>query len=495
MNATRGLATVALLKVNFDSGRDHIGMFEPFLLDTLAAVGADGVSVENVGDALATRHRLRLPANTLRTLLGRVVQRGYLHRDGGRYFPTQKQFDIGDLAAERERVELRQRKLAASLTAFALPRGVRFSTPEDALAAILRFIEEYQVALVLSEPDVDAPRDASQVEGHLQKARLATAAYLQTVLATGDEEADIVQEMLEGYVLQNALLLKDISTASRRFRKLHTVFDSGVLWGALGYYGSAAEVAAKELLVLLQETGAVLDVFEPTIREMRRVLAVYEEKLGTEEGRLSLFPTELTRFFLTNRYTPSDVRMQSALIERNLKALKFNIRDLPDRIPELTLAEHKLAVSLADRPGGESAPRVVHDVDCVAAVLTMRRGTKPQSLDDATAVFVTRSALTARTITGWYSREARADVPPVVHYLTLSNLAWLKKPASASRLKVHELVALCVAALRPSRAAWEAFQRHLAQLRNSGELTSASWSRTESTRILTQRLLRRSWSA
>jgi hypothetical protein len=59
-----------------------------------------------------------------------------------------------------------------------------------------------------------------------------------------------------------------------------------------------------------------------------------------------------------------------------------------------------------------------------------------------------------------------------VHYLELSNFAWLKRPASASKLKLHELVALCTAALRPSRKAWEAFLKHLKQLEESGELSS-----------------------
>jgi hypothetical protein len=98
--------------------------------------------------------------------------------------------------------------------------------------------------------------------------------------------ADILQEMLEGFVLQNTLLLKDISTATRRFRDLHVVVDSGLLFAALGLRGPAAETATLELLSSLRETGAVLDIFEPTIREMRRVLAVYEKRVGIAEGRL-----------------------------------------------------------------------------------------------------------------------------------------------------------------------------------------------------------------
>lgn len=48
----------------------------------------------------------------------------------------------------------------------------------------------------------------------------------------------------------------------------------------------------------------------------------------------------------------------------------------------------------------------------------------------------------------------------------------MKKPASAGLLQIHELAALCEAALQPSRGVWDAFRGHLARLRDAGELTS-----------------------
>ncbi len=43
---------------------------------------------------------------------------------------------------------------------------------------------------------------------------------------------------------------------------------------------------------------------------------------------------------------------------------------------------------------------------------------------------------------------------------------------AAAGLKLHELVALCAAALRPSREIWEAFVRELRKLEASGQITS-----------------------
>ena len=146
---------------------------------------------------------------------------------------------------------------------------------------------------------------------------MVTARFLQESAIAGGESAGIIQEMLEGFVLQNTLLLKDVSTVTRRFHDLHVFMDSGLLFGALGLRGAPAETATLELIALLRDTGAIVDVFEPTIKEMRQILSVYEDKVGTSTGRQSLRPTELTRHILSSRFTPSDIRTKGVLIERH----------------------------------------------------------------------------------------------------------------------------------------------------------------------------------
>ena len=473
-SATRGLATVALLKVNFDAGRDHISMFEPFVLDTLAHLHGDGLTADEVRAAVNQRHELSLPVNTVRTVLGRAVKAALQRREGGRYFHTHKEPGLPDLQLGRQRVEERQRRLAEALREASALRGVEVASTEEALGMVLSFLDKYHVSLALHDPAGTGRNVASEPveEAGADRKTSVTAAFLREIVLAGGELADVVQEMLEGFILQSTLLLKDISAAARAFKSLRVFFDSGLLLGALGYRGQATEVAAKELLSLLRGTGAFLEVFEPTVREMRRILAVYEHRVGTHQGRLSLYQTDLTRYFLTNHYTPSDIRGIIALLDKDLRALGFNVRDLPPHQHRLTLDEEKLGELLAARPGEENVPRVVHDVDCVAGVLTLRGGRTADSLDDAGAVFVTLSGLTVRHTRKWYKEEGGSGCPPIIHYLLLSNLAWLKRPASASKLKLHELVALCIAALRPSREAWEAFLRHLRKLEESGELSS-----------------------
>jgi hypothetical protein len=472
--ATRGLATVALLKVNFDAGRDHIAMFEPFVTDTLCSMALDGANAEDVHNALRDRHKLTLPLNTLKTLLGRSVKQQLIRREAGRYFRTDKTPSSGDLLDKRAQVEARQQQLAEALIEFAGRYGIEVAEVDEALAMLLAFLEQFHVALALDATERIRPAaalDPESGEGFDRKA-VVTARFIYELVVSGSPMAPTVEEMLEGFVLQNALLLKDISSANRRFQKLFVFFDSGMLFRALGLTGHAAEVATLEFIQLLTDTGARLNVFEPTIREMRSILSLYEERLATAQGRESLRPTPLTRHLLTTRQSPSDVRSQSALIERRLTQLGFNIRELPTHEAKFTLDEAGLGKYLAGGSHNDHSPRVVHDVNCVAGILTWRRGKTSESWDTAGAVFVTSSAATIDSVIEWYRQERGEGVPPIVHHLYLSNAAWLKRPASASKLKTLELMAVCAAALRPSRRAWERFLEHLRKLEKSNVLSS-----------------------
>ena len=488
-SAVRGLATVAMLKVNFDAGRDHIAMFGPFVLDAVASINRSDIAAEEVCRAMRERHQLSIPLNTMKTLLGRMVKDGYLTRDGGRYFRSEKQIGSDNLPRERAAIEERQRILAAKFRASRHAAELGLRDDEEALSTILRFLERYHVDLALSD---GAPVSAAERSEVSSGEEVATALFLRDVIAAEQEPAEILSEMLEGWVLQSTLLLKDVSATTRKFKNLRVVFDTRLLFSALGLQGDDLRRSTLELMGLLSDTGAVLEVFEPTIAEMRRILAVYEEKIGTTKGRLDLRRTDLTRHLISKRYRPSDVRQVASLLEAKIRKLGFNLRQLPDRVAEQTMDEADLGKRLADDDGNQKSPRVIHDVDCVAAILTYRKGRTSDSLDNAGAVFVSDSRKTVQTGRTWYAAQGGRGCTPIIHVLTLSNFAWLKRPASASKLKVHELMALCSAALRPTPEAWQHFIDHLWRLETEGELSDEEVTAIVASE-LTENLLAGTW--
>ena len=250
------------------------------------------------------------------------------------------------------------------------------------------------------------------------------------------------------------------------------LLDAHIAFALLGLHGEAAALATCETIKLMAKSGAVPQVLDKTIGEMKRILTVYENHLGTAEGRLTLYQTELTRYFLTTGWSPSDVRELSATLDTRLGALGVAVRPSPPRDRRYTLDEAKLSTYLSRDGNLSEEPRVVHDVDCVASVLTLRNGNSSSSVESCRAIFMSTSGVVIRQVQKWYRDEGQTGVAPIIHQLALSNVIWLKNPIAAASLKIHELIAISLSALAPSRKTWVTFLKHLERLRSEGKVTT-----------------------
>ena len=460
-----------MLKVYFDLGKDHADMFMPFVLDTIAAMPLDNFVVSDLRTAINERHSLDIPEDPLRTLLSRAVKvkKGSLRREVGRFFREPSFRAEKDLLETRKTIESEHLGIARSLRDFALARDMVIASDEEALSLLLGFLDQNYMTVLLSSDANTGPAEAVSMTSSSVR---TIAAYFQFVLSNKPDEADRIQRMVEGYVLQKVLLLKDIADVERRFRSLEVFLDSRILFRILGLEGEAEKVVSREGIGLLTDLGATLFVFDRTLAEMKRILSVYIEHLSTPDGMLSLWQTPLSRYFLKNHCTPSDVKQIGALLELNVKQLGIGIREFPQRTKAYTFEEKSLSERLLKEGQTEPDARVDHDVDCIAAIITYRAGKRAYLIEDSKAIFVTTTSLLVKHTTEWYRAQGESGVPPIMRCRDLFNAAWIKKPASASRLRMHELVALCAAALRPGREIWEAFIRELRKLIISGQLSS-----------------------
>lgn len=477
----RGLATVALLKVNYDAGVDHLDLYLPFVLDTLRAIKPGSFTVEELRAEVRERHSLEIPVGPLATLINRARKKGFVSRDQGRFLRNdQAEIDI-DLLPQRATIEREHAAIARRFIQFANAQNVDIPDEEHALGLILAFLEANEVA-ILTAPETS--RTLPAVDPPSTNESRLVAAFLSEVFRSDPTLADYIQRMLEGLVIQNALLLTDVDFARRRFRDLEVFFDTGFLFRAVGLGPESDVTAAREALFVLRDTNARLSVFQNTIEEMQRVLAAIQRLIGTSEGIKQLRPTPLVRFLLSRRYQPSHLVQVSSLLERNLRQLGLTARALPRRIPQFVLDEADLSRRLMREDQTEVDSRITHDVDVVAGILTLRAGRVAYSLDDARAVFATTTALVVKNVSKWYTAQGEEGVQPAIHQLGLSNVAWLKRPSAATQLKRHELVALCSAALRPTQKMWKRFTDELRDLKATGELTS-----DQEIAVLTSRLV------
>lgn len=470
----KGLTTLALLQANYDAGRDYLSMFLPFVLDTIRARDSEDFSTPEIQDDISGRHCIRIPTDALEVLLTRAKRGNVIEREGGRYFRQPNIYrgpEVVDLDARRAEVSEEQERLAEAFVDYAAGSSlVDADSTEEAVGLLLGFLNQYQVDILIGDyQPIDIPAAAS-----LDKpTEIGTAKFIRDECLPDDFLRSSLERLLEGFVLQNALFLRDIASPRRDFLDLTVYLDTPFLFDALGLAGRSHQRPTREALDLLQDVKADLRVFRRTIAEMKRVLSYYEDHLATPQGKSELPPTPMARHFLQNHYTPSKVRQISSLLEQQVERLGVTITETPDREPELTFDEGKLTEYLA-RDGDDlrEDPRVRHDVNCTAAVLTRRRGRQSEDVENARAVMATTSPGVVATIQRWYEGEGLYGVSPYLNYRKLSSLAWLRNPSPGTDLEMAELTSLCSAAIRPSPRIWNSFTQRLEELVEAEEITS-----------------------
>ena len=487
-NQHKGLATIAMLKTTYDVGSDHLDMFTPFIIDTIAIAPRDVMTTQEVRDLVFDRHGLAIPDHVIGSLMKRATKRGITTRVGGRYQRKALPHVGMDVQAERSKIELQHAAVAKSLRQFSESMSLEIGSDDDALDLVMRFFNEHHVAILISDK---SDQSLGQAQSLTRKETVAVARFLRDVAAKDSLLSEFVRRILEGVVLQKTLFLEDISRSERKIDDLSVFFDTGIVLRLIGVCGDAARTSVLDVIEMLKKNEVSLRVFDKTVEEVDHVLNVYEKKLSTAAGRSSLHPTEVTRYFFQNRWTPSDVAVLRSTLRIRLSKIGLTTRPEPNRVPSLTSNESTLAEKFKrDGNADLNEARIWHDVDVVAAILVLRGGHVAHSLEDARAIFVTNTLLVARKVHEWFEAENLVGIPPVVTEVALANAVWLRKPAlAAADMKQHQLVALCSAALQPTRRIWTSFIGHLQRLANSGEISTDEAALAATTALTEERLV------
>jgi predicted transcriptional regulator len=468
-----GLSTIAFLTAQLDEGNDYLSTFFPLVVDVInAELRNDSFIGDHVQQALLARHKIAMPPHTVGALLHRACHKGWLTRDYHRYNVTENFPRDSPVDAQKATINEQQRRLAIALVEFADKCGLRLDQ-QDSLDALLRFMEQEHVALVLDL--AVAPKPAQRLKN--TKTHLVIANFVSYVL-TGDrglEVYDALRRLLEGLVVYRAAFLPDLAqNPEKRFARIQLCFDTDLVFSIVGLNGPLEREYLALAVRVLRELGARCSVFEETLKEADGILAHYEAAqpsmiLTTARG------SSLERHLLTAHLEPGEIRFERAMLRKRLSDVGVSVLKMPRRKPQYVGDEAGLAAALVNpQKQDKDSPRIWHDVNCIAAVRTLRAGHNTNRIDDARALFVSSSTSVIETARKHYEdrEEGCGTIPPMVHIRAITNIAWLKTPQPAKELKLLDAIALCCAALRPSEETWRKFTGHLRKLVQRQELTS-----------------------
>jgi hypothetical protein len=194
----------------------------PLVLDAMKSLTGDVFTAKQVQESLAERHGIAMPHEILSSCLRRAARKGVVRRETGHYRRASEGRVTVDLLGIRVDAERRQRAMAEALQTYARGRGVSIDSEEAALAALFGFLEEQQVALILSR-DVRASEDDSG--GHSMR---VVAEFVQNSLTEANgPHRETLRSILEGLVVYRSTFLTPMSPPSRKFKDLKVFSTPG----------------------------------------------------------------------------------------------------------------------------------------------------------------------------------------------------------------------------------------------------------------------------
>jgi hypothetical protein len=112
-----------------------------------------------------------------------------------------------------------------------------------------------------------------------------------------------------------------------------------------------------------------------------------------------------------------------------------------------------------------------HDVDCVAAIMRLRRGARVIHLDRAIALFVTPNTTLAKVSAELVDLSAR-EIPPCLTDFTLTNMVWLGISSRNVDLPRKLVIAERIAALQPTETFARRLHGEVEKLLEQGTITA-----------------------
>jgi hypothetical protein len=480
------LAAMAVVKVNYDrQGHDVLQMLVPFAADC-ARRTTSPLSDELVQRDLRDTFGLPVPRTVVKTLLHRLTRLGLLEREHGVLHPVRQEIDKPeyDLAASLTDVRARQAELLRLGRKYA-QRVFGVDVLEAELSAALLSLVREEVAPLATWAVKGGPVTFDTAAGG-QFEQIA-AQYVLHIIEEGTQaEKAAIEQIAKGSLLSGVLWSVDVDAPDRRIEALELYLDTTLLLRLLGLCGPVRQSFSQELVDLATRSGVVLACFEHTRREL---LGVLSAALAAVSGRTrSAFYGEAVEFIVSEGWSTSDVEEEIASLEERLADRGVAVRDRPERDARFTMDEDALSGLLNDDIRYTNPAALDADVDSLASIFVLRKGSYPARLETSRALFVTTNGNLAVVSRQLYKigEDQMHGVPLALTESQVASYLWARNPGSAESLSMDLLAvgALSIAESEPK--VWLKYVEKLEKLRANDRLKERDYV------LLRQSLLARS---
>lgn len=404
-----------------------------------------------------------MPTKAVQHVLRRLQKRRILAPENGTFKVT-SDLPASNLGQLRQQAKIHIDSVINALITTAAEHG-RVWTTDDATNAATAFLSKFTVECLRTF----IFRTALPVLPATTSSDLyVVSKFLTAAQERGDAAFDSFIVLVKGLMYSNALLCPDLESLEKKFQDVTFYLDTPIILNLLGLQGAEAKRSADELIALIIKLKGSLAVFSHTVVESQHVLTFAATNL--ENPRVSGKVIEEAR---RSRVKLSDLILARDSMDDRLRRMQVFVRKSPDYTSDYQIDERAFESVLAEEVYYKGDGALLNDINSVRSIYILRKGRQPVRLEDSGAVFVTTNHGFARAAyTAGRHHNSTREVSSVITAYSLANIAWLKSPLEAPTLPARETMALCYAALEPSRDLFHKYVEEMDRLLASGQIST-----------------------
>lgn len=483
MSSAVTLSSLAMLKVNIDSGKDYLEYLRPYVLQVLIEAPPVLVTDASIAGGIKQLCGLEIPKRTVNIILQRLSRNGYLSKDNGVY-QIAKQLPSTDVAAARVDAARHISAVTSELIAFAGEQPKRDLTENEASDCLVAFLSQFSIPCLRAFLRGTALPRVGDADW-----QTVLVSHFVTHLSSKPTLFESFMKLVQGHMLANALLCPDLQSVARTYEDVIFYFDTPLLIDLLGLGGEEEKAAVAEVLQLVQRLHGEVRCFSHTFEELINAIRSSADFVDNPKGRGSI--VEEAR---KSGRTRTDLILIAEHAGETLDALGISRYPTPPYDPKTHRFEisEKIFGSVLDDEINYHNPKArEYDIKSVRSVYVLRKGIVPFSIERSRAVLVTSNVSFSKAAFEYgREHEQSREVSTVITDFSLANTAWLKAPQGAPSLPRKEVLAFAYAALRPSADFWERVLKEAEKLEKNGTISPRDHQLLRSSHHVQQELMR-----
>lgn len=461
------LYTYAMVKALYEKGKDYVDAFWPLVLKV--ANQANAHTAREIQDALREQVGLSIPQHSLDTVLDRAHERKVITRSRSGISITESgRTYLAKMESPRD-VERRLNELVDDARLYLMTEH-QIGASREQVSQMLHGVIAKNIQM-FSSFTTGVESDELSVEASAHGDEGAVLAYLLEVDRARPRVFDTLRDLIYGSIIYASIYTRSFSgNATKSFRRTKVYLDTNLIFGFLGLDHDEANVPAQELNALLKASGRFdLHVFDFTLHELNLLMRRYsaESHRYTPGVKVNTVFSSLRQ----RGWRETDVTEFLATIDRRLQSSEISVITTGIDLRKFTPEDPDARSALLRYKPEQQALGMDHDLAAIELVRRLRRRSV-RHVEEAAELFLTSDIRLSRyTFIEGGHRDA-GTVSEVLPDRLLTNLLWLKSPATLDALPLGSIIALHSKDLFINHAVWRRFSEIVTTMQREEKLDS-----------------------